>query len=207
MIRAVLWDFGGVILSSPFEAFTHYEQTNGLPDRLHPVRERHRIRTATRGRISSATTSGRPSSTRHSRTSPRRSATASPAPTSSRCSRARCARRWWRRSTRVKAGRLPDGVPHQQRASAATRARDVADVMAGSITSSSRARSACASPSRASTRSPASCSPSSRRVRVPRRPRHQPQAGRGHGHDHDQGRSTPTKPSPTSKSVLGLDLR
>jgi len=31
MIRAVLWDFGGVILSSPFEAFNHYEQSNGLP--------------------------------------------------------------------------------------------------------------------------------------------------------------------------------
>jgi putative hydrolase of the HAD superfamily len=26
-----LWDFGGVILSSPFEAFTAYEQANGLP--------------------------------------------------------------------------------------------------------------------------------------------------------------------------------
>ena len=32
MIRAVLWDFGGVILTSPFEAFARYEQTNGLPD-------------------------------------------------------------------------------------------------------------------------------------------------------------------------------
>ena len=31
MITAVLWDFGGVILSSPFEAFNHYEHTNGLP--------------------------------------------------------------------------------------------------------------------------------------------------------------------------------
>jgi putative hydrolase of the HAD superfamily len=28
---AVLWDFGGVILSSPFEAFNTYEVTNGLP--------------------------------------------------------------------------------------------------------------------------------------------------------------------------------
>jgi putative hydrolase of the HAD superfamily len=27
----VLWDFGGVILSSPFEAFRHYEQVHGLP--------------------------------------------------------------------------------------------------------------------------------------------------------------------------------
>ena len=28
---AVLWDFGGVILSSPFEAFNHYERTADLP--------------------------------------------------------------------------------------------------------------------------------------------------------------------------------
>ena len=31
MINAVLWDFGGVILSSPFEAFNNYEHANGLP--------------------------------------------------------------------------------------------------------------------------------------------------------------------------------
>ncbi len=31
MIRAVLWDFGGVILSSPFEAFNRYEAASGLP--------------------------------------------------------------------------------------------------------------------------------------------------------------------------------
>src|SRR6478735_12820810 len=31
-ITAALFDFGGVILSSPFEAFAHYETTNGLPD-------------------------------------------------------------------------------------------------------------------------------------------------------------------------------
>ena len=31
MITAVLWDFGGVILSSPFEAFRHYEDARGLP--------------------------------------------------------------------------------------------------------------------------------------------------------------------------------
>jgi putative hydrolase of the HAD superfamily len=28
---AVLWDFGGVVLSSPFEAFNHYEERIGLP--------------------------------------------------------------------------------------------------------------------------------------------------------------------------------
>jgi putative hydrolase of the HAD superfamily len=31
MIKAVLWDFGGVILSSPFEAFNKYEADHGLP--------------------------------------------------------------------------------------------------------------------------------------------------------------------------------
>ena len=31
MIRAVLWDFGGVILSSPFEAFNRHEAAHGLP--------------------------------------------------------------------------------------------------------------------------------------------------------------------------------
>ena len=31
MFTAVLWDFGGVILSSPFEAFNHYEATADLP--------------------------------------------------------------------------------------------------------------------------------------------------------------------------------
>jgi putative hydrolase of the HAD superfamily len=30
-VRAVLWDFGGVITTSPFEAFARYERENGLP--------------------------------------------------------------------------------------------------------------------------------------------------------------------------------
>ncbi len=33
-VRAVLWDFGGVILSSPFAAFAAYERENGLPPGL-----------------------------------------------------------------------------------------------------------------------------------------------------------------------------
>lgn len=32
MIRAVLWDFGGVILTSPFEAFARYEAEHALPE-------------------------------------------------------------------------------------------------------------------------------------------------------------------------------
>ncbi|MGE3251945.1 MAG: HAD-IA family hydrolase [Hyphomonadaceae bacterium] len=31
MIRAVLWDFGGVFTTSPFEAFNAYEEERGLP--------------------------------------------------------------------------------------------------------------------------------------------------------------------------------
>jgi putative hydrolase of the HAD superfamily len=31
VISAVLWDFGGVILSSPFEAFNRYEADHGVP--------------------------------------------------------------------------------------------------------------------------------------------------------------------------------
>ncbi len=31
MIKAVLWDFGGVITSSPFESFNRFEEANGLP--------------------------------------------------------------------------------------------------------------------------------------------------------------------------------
>ncbi|HEY2427725.1 MAG TPA: HAD-IA family hydrolase [Acidimicrobiales bacterium] len=33
-IRATLWDFGGVILESPFDAFARYEEANGLPPGL-----------------------------------------------------------------------------------------------------------------------------------------------------------------------------
>lgn len=31
MFKAVIWDFGGVITSSPFEAFNRYEEAHGLP--------------------------------------------------------------------------------------------------------------------------------------------------------------------------------
>ena len=31
-LEAVIWDFGGVITSSPFEAFNRYEKQRGLPD-------------------------------------------------------------------------------------------------------------------------------------------------------------------------------
>src|SRR3974390_1525699 len=31
MIEAVIWDFGGVLTSSPFEAFARFEKERGLP--------------------------------------------------------------------------------------------------------------------------------------------------------------------------------
>ena len=34
MIEAVIWDFGGVFTSSPFDAFARYERERGLPENL-----------------------------------------------------------------------------------------------------------------------------------------------------------------------------
>ena len=34
MIEAVIWDFGGVFTTSPFDAFTRYERERGLPENL-----------------------------------------------------------------------------------------------------------------------------------------------------------------------------
>ncbi len=31
MVEAVIWDFGGVLTSSPFEAFARFEAARGLP--------------------------------------------------------------------------------------------------------------------------------------------------------------------------------
>ena len=32
--KAVIWDFGGVVTSSPFEAFNNFEKDNNLPNDL-----------------------------------------------------------------------------------------------------------------------------------------------------------------------------
>ncbi|MGD1934868.1 MAG: HAD-IA family hydrolase [Candidatus Phaeomarinobacter sp.] len=34
MVKAVIWDFGGVFTSSPFEAFARFERERGLPENL-----------------------------------------------------------------------------------------------------------------------------------------------------------------------------
>ncbi|MCH9671827.1 MAG: HAD-IA family hydrolase [Gammaproteobacteria bacterium] len=42
MIKAIFWDFGGVILTSPFDAFRRYEEQRGLPaDFLRSVNARN----------------------------------------------------------------------------------------------------------------------------------------------------------------------
>ena len=41
MIQAVLWDFGGVLTTSPFDAFNRYEAENGHPEGLHSRHQRH----------------------------------------------------------------------------------------------------------------------------------------------------------------------
>ena len=96
MMKAVLWDFGGVILTSPFEAFNRYEAEHGLPtDFIRPVNATNphdnawallerseiiarRVRRAVRRRIRGP----RPPRARRRR--------------ARRCSPATSARRWWR---------------------------------------------------------------------------------------------------------------
>src|ERR1700722_5292681 len=34
VFQAVIWDFGGVFTSSPFEAFARYEREKGLPENI-----------------------------------------------------------------------------------------------------------------------------------------------------------------------------
>ena len=53
-IRAVFFDFGGVILSSPFEAFNRYEERERAARRLHPHAQRHQPRHQRLGAASSA---------------------------------------------------------------------------------------------------------------------------------------------------------
>ena len=64
MIEAVLWDFGGVILSSPFESFNRYEDAHGLPrdfirglNATNPDKPIAATATTTRGRIGRTTAS------------------------------------------------------------------------------------------------------------------------------------------------------
>ena len=113
VIRAVLWDFGGVILSSPFEAFNRYEATNGLPaDFIRRVNAAEPD-TRTRGPGSSA-----------ARSTPRFDAAfadeSERSATGARQRRARPARRRGapgdgRRARPRDRGRLHDGVPDEQR--------------------------------------------------------------------------------------------
>lgn len=54
MIEAVIWDFGGVITTSPFEAFARFEAERGLPkDLIRTINATNQI-SKTPGRSSSA---------------------------------------------------------------------------------------------------------------------------------------------------------
>ena len=41
MIQAVLWDFGGVLTTSPFDAFNRFEAEHGTTEGFHPRHQRH----------------------------------------------------------------------------------------------------------------------------------------------------------------------
>ena len=85
MIKAVLWDFGGVILASPFEAFRRYETEHGLPvDFIRSVNTTNPHANAW-ALLGTQRDHAGASSTPCSPTNQRRSATGSRAPTCCRC--------------------------------------------------------------------------------------------------------------------------
>ena len=78
VIRAVLFDFGGVILSSPFEAFNRYEAEVGLPlDTIRRINATNPDDNA--GRTSSGANTPPPDSSRRSKARPARSGSRSTA--------------------------------------------------------------------------------------------------------------------------------
>ena len=115
MIRAVLWDFGGVILSSPFEAFSALRaaSTGSRRDFIRAVNATDPDANA--WARSSAASSTATSSTPRSPTSRRRSATSRRAPTCSALLAGEVRPEMVVALDRVKAAGLHDGVPHEQR--------------------------------------------------------------------------------------------
>jgi hypothetical protein len=93
VIEAVIWDFGGVFTTSPFEAFNRYEAARGLPhDFIRTVNATHPDHNAwalfERAEITTAEFDAR---------RPSRWATTYRAPTCCRCCPATCATRSSRR--------------------------------------------------------------------------------------------------------------
>ena len=187
VIRAVFWDFGGVILSSPFEAFNDYEQAKGLPvDFIRSVNTRDPDTNAW-ARFERREVTATEFDDLFARRVGDSSGTVSPAPTDRDAVRHGAARDGdgARRRDRC---RLRHGLPDQQRRVRRTRP-EVDAVMARfhHVVESSKVGLRKPEPAFYEL----ACYDRRGRTgrgRVPRRPRHQPQAGEGDGHDDDQGR-------------------
>ena len=156
-IRAVLFDFGGVILTSPFEAFAHYEQRNGLPAgfirQVNATDHRHQRvgppRAERDRRSTSSCRSSRPRRPRLGQTVDGRRGARVPA--------GRGATRDGRGASTASTSRLTPGAADQQLPDRNGRVVERGLVLGRcwrcSTWSSSRPRSGCASPTRGSTRS------------------------------------------------------
>ena len=96
-IEAVIWDFGGVFTSSPFEAFNRLEAEKGLPkDLIRRINAtNHHDNAWALFERNEVDTEGFDAAV--SRRSPRRLAIRCVEPRCCRSFRASCARGWWRR--------------------------------------------------------------------------------------------------------------
>src|SRR5918911_3709 len=110
MIEAVIWDFGGVLTTSPFEAFVRFERSRGLPeDLIRRINATNPLENAwarlERGEID------RDTSMRLSRRRPVSWGMNCVVPTSCRCWWASCGRRWWKRCGACTPGCSPAALP------------------------------------------------------------------------------------------------
>ena len=176
---------------------------------LHPPGERRQPRQQRLGPARAQRARRRWASPRRSRPRRATSAASSTAARSWDCWPAPSGPRWSRRSSALRRP-LPPGLPHQQRRQRRRRRppargrRGDGAVRPGGRVEQGRGPQARAPLLRAGLRAARG---RAGRVRVPRRPRHQPQAGPRDGHDHDQGRATPTSALAELEQVLGLPLR
>ena len=112
-IQAVIWDFGGVFTTSPFDAFNRYERERGLPnDIIRTINSKNPDTNAwakiERSEIDAAMFD------KLFEDEAKLLGHMIPGPTCSRCSRATCARAWSRRSSVQ--GDVQGRLHHQQRA-------------------------------------------------------------------------------------------
>ena len=191
MIRAALFDFGGVILSSPVRGVRPLRDGQRAARRASSGGSTPPTRTPTPGPASSAARSTlRRVLATCSPPSPGRWATRCRGPTCSPCSAARCARPWSRPCAAARSGWSPGCSPTT---SSSVTARPDRSTERGADPRPVRRDHRVESGRGAQARSPLlrgglrEARGRTGRVRVPRRPRHQPQAGPGAGHDHHQG--------------------